>query len=52
MPFLLKLFNRQTIGKSEKENTDVVFSSELDEQTDILLSNEFRFVAAVALVLS
>jgi hypothetical protein len=52
MPLLLKLFNRQTIRKSQKENTDVIFSSEFDEQTNVLLRNEFGCVAAVALVLS
>ncbi len=39
-------------AESNQENADVLFSRKLDEQTDVLLSNELGFVPPVALILS
>ncbi len=52
VPFFLELLNRQTIRQSKQKDADVVLSGKLDEQTNVLLSDELGFVAAVALILS
>ncbi len=52
VPFLLELFNRQTVGECKQQYADIAFACELDEQTEVFLCNELGFVAAVALILS
>ncbi len=54
VPLLLKVFNRETIGKREKKDANVVFSNELNKQPDVFFCYELRlsFAPSIAVILS